>query len=379
MRKWRVDKDFTFTEIQEHILPTKEQGKWMNVYVGEFAKIFGAQKLTNGTILSHKKNPTYIGRGVIADGFIIQQDSVVDNFSMIENCFVGQACKIDKHFYAENSLIFSNSECMLGEACSAILGPYSVSHHKSTLLIAGYFSFYNAGSGTNQSNHLYKLGPVHQGIVERGSKTGRSSYLMWPSKVGPFTSIIGKHTNHLDSGDFHFSYIISKNESSIIIPSINIKNIGAFRDNLKWKSRDKRKAEHVDYIISDVFNPYIVNKILQAIDELSNIQEKGPKSEFVHVHNLKLKVNYIKHAIRNYSDAVIMYCGNIVLNKFELLKWDFNKLAIAFNVDGLNYRKWHDIGGLIAPDNKIQEIILQLKEGIIASVDQLNQQFSSLP
>jgi hypothetical protein len=40
------------------------------------------------------------------------------------------------------------------------------------LLLAGLFSFFNAGSGTNQSNHLYKLGPVHQGVLERGCKTG---------------------------------------------------------------------------------------------------------------------------------------------------------------------------------------------------------------
>ena len=45
-----------------------------------------------------------------------------------------------------------------------------MTHHKSTLLIAGMFSFMNAGSGSNQSNHMYKLGPIHQGAMERGAK-----------------------------------------------------------------------------------------------------------------------------------------------------------------------------------------------------------------
>ena len=56
-------------------------------------------------------------------------------------------------------------------------GPYKVTHHKSTLLIAGMFSFMNAGSGSNQSNHMYKLGPIHQGTLERGAKTTSDSYI----------------------------------------------------------------------------------------------------------------------------------------------------------------------------------------------------------
>ena len=35
MRKWRVDTAFSFTEIQEHIFPTKEQSRWMQCLVGE--------------------------------------------------------------------------------------------------------------------------------------------------------------------------------------------------------------------------------------------------------------------------------------------------------------------------------------------------------
>ena len=63
--------------------------------------------------------------------------------------------------------------------------------HKSSLLIAGMFSFLNAGSGSNQSNHMYKLGPIHQGVVERGSKTTSDSYILWPAKVGAFSLIMG--------------------------------------------------------------------------------------------------------------------------------------------------------------------------------------------
>lgn len=70
---------------------------------------------------------------------------------------------IEKGFTAHDSLVFSNCSLENGEACALFAGPYTVSMHKSSLLIGCQTSFMNAGSGTNQSNHMYKLGPVHWG------------------------------------------------------------------------------------------------------------------------------------------------------------------------------------------------------------------------
>ena len=177
----------------------------VDVNIGSRAVVAGAAMLKNGTVLSEAGARTRVGASVVAEDFIICEGSRVDSGAIINRCFVGQGVEIGKQFSAENSLFFANSECFNGEACSVFGGPYTVTHHKSTLLIAGLFSFYNAGSGTNQSNHMYKLGPVHQGVLERGSKTGSSSYLLLPSAVGPFTVVIGKHMTNLDTRDLPFS------------------------------------------------------------------------------------------------------------------------------------------------------------------------------
>ena len=84
---------------------------------------------------------------------------------MLRRCFVGEGVVIENGFSAENSLFFANSHLNHGEACAVFAGPYTVSHHRSTLLIAGYFSFFNAGSGANQSNHMYKSGPDIRGFT----------------------------------------------------------------------------------------------------------------------------------------------------------------------------------------------------------------------
>ena len=181
--------------------------KIRNVSIGENAIVSGALLLEEGTIASNRHDPSFVGEGVIAKGFIVLSGSRIDGAAMLDHCFVGQGVRIGRQFSAENSCFFANTEGFHGEACSIFAGPYTVTHHKSSLLIAGLFSFFNAGSGSNQSNHMYKLGPVHQGILERGSKTGSFSYMMWPCRVGAFSVVIGKHYVNFDTANLPFSYI----------------------------------------------------------------------------------------------------------------------------------------------------------------------------
>ncbi len=54
---------------------------------------------------------------------------------------------------------------------------------------------------------MYKLGPIHQGVVERGSKTGSFAYLLWPGKIGAYSMVMGKNMASFDTSDFPFSFI----------------------------------------------------------------------------------------------------------------------------------------------------------------------------
>lgn len=149
----------------------KNSGVLKNIWIEQSAKLEGVTSLTEGTIFSSNLDPVTIGYGVIAKKFIIQSGSSVCDSVLLDHCFIGQGVKIGKQYSAENCAFFSNSEGFHGEAVSIFAGPYTVTHHKSSLLIAAMFSFFNAGSGTNQSNHMYKLGPLHQGILERDRKS----------------------------------------------------------------------------------------------------------------------------------------------------------------------------------------------------------------
>jgi len=232
-----------------------------NTIIGPFSVIDGAIKLNDGSINSCQEDPVSIGPGVIMDHFIVCSGSTVNDSTLIEKCFIGQGCILSKHYSAENSLFFANCGGYHGEACSIFAGPYTVTHHKSTLLIAGIFSFMNAGSGSNQSNHMYKLGPIHQGIVERGSKTTSDSYLLWPARIGPFTLVMGRHYKNIDTSSLPFSYLIESNDESILVPGINLRSVGTIRDAQKWPLRDVRKDPlKIDQINFNLLSPFTSGK-----------------------------------------------------------------------------------------------------------------------
>jgi len=113
------------------------------VRIGNGVEIDGASILENATLCDGAR----VGVDVKAYDLIAAEGSVIDNGSIVERCFVGESCRLDKGFTAAESLFFANSHCENGEAASIFAGPYTVSHHKSSLLIAGMFSFFNAGSG----------------------------------------------------------------------------------------------------------------------------------------------------------------------------------------------------------------------------------------
>ncbi len=255
-------------------------GTIKNVTIGEHANIHGAQFLENGTVLSCREHPAEVGEAVQARSFIIAEGARIDSGAILEKVFIGQGAKIGKQFSAENSLFFANCEGFHGEAVSLFAGPYTVTHHKSTLLIAGLFSFYNAGSGTNQSNHMYKLGPVHQGIFERGCKTGSFSYILLESHIGAFSVVIGKHYTNINTPHLPFSYIHEEDGTSKCIPGMNLFAVGTVRDGEKWPKRDNRKAPvKRDLIIFDVFSPYTVEKMRRGRDELLALSESTTKEK----------------------------------------------------------------------------------------------------
>jgi len=353
-----------------------------NVKVGPYSRIEGAVSLDEGSINSCKEDPVFIGPGVIMEHFIVCSGSIITESTLIDKCFIGQGCVLGKHYSAENSLFFANCEGYHGEACSIFAGPHTVTHHKSTLLIAGIFSFMNAGSGSNQSNHMYKLGPIHQGIMERGSKTTSDTYMLWPARIGPFTLVMGRHYKNMDTSSLPFSYLIGSNDESILVPAINLRSVGTIRDAQKWPLRDKRKDPvKIDQVNFNLLSPYTIRKMIEGRDLLRNLKSlSGEVSSTFTYKNMLIKGASLERGIELYQTGINKFLGNSIIKRLENNTLKSNKeLQKRLTPDKkMGSGEWVDVAGLITPKQAVDNLLDDIESGIIKSVADVEESFRNM-
>ena len=353
-----------------------------NVRIGDYCQIEGAGRLKNGSVNSNRYAPVHIGYGVICDDFIISSGSHVEDGTMLTRCFVGQACHLGHTYSASDSLFFSNCQEENGEACAIFAGPFTVTHHKSTLLIAGMFSFMNAGSGSNQSNHMYKLGPIHQGALERGAKTTSDSYILWPARIGAFSLVMGRHVAHPDTSNLPFSYLIEDKNTTYLVPGVNLRSVGTIRDAQKWPKRDKRKDPHrLDQINYNLLSPYTIQKMMagrEILKELARVS--GETSETYSYQSAKIKNSALNKGVKFYETAIHKFLGNSIIKRLEVTTFKSDEeIRCRLRPDTpVGAGEWVDISGLIAPKSEIERLMGEIESGKLTSVDEIHSRFAEM-
>lgn len=364
--------------IGEHVTIV-DAGYIKNVRVGDYCEIAGASRLKNGSLNSNREAPVHVGCGVICDDFIVSSGSSIEDASMLTRCFVGQACHIGHSYSASDSLFFSNCQEENGEACAIFAGPFTVTHHKSTLLIAGMFSFMNAGSGSNQSNHMYKLGPIHQGVMERGAKTTSDSYILWPARVGAFSLVMGRHVNNADTSNLPFSYLIEQQNTTYLVPGVNLRSVGTVRDAQKWPKRDKRTDSHrLDQINYNLLSPYTIQKMMKGCDILKDLRRvSGEISDTYSYQSAKIKNSSLNNGIKLYETAIHKFLGNSIIKRLEEIKFQSDEeIRARLQPDTeIGSGEWVDVSGLITPKGEIERLMMDIENGEVVNVQQLHERF----
>ena len=368
--------------IQEHVEATRpacttignkvrivSTNEICNAIIGDGCFIGGASRIYETTIDSTCKNPIHIGTGVICEHSVVSGGSKIAGSVKIIDCFVGETCELANGFTAASSVFFANSYMANGEACAAFCGPFSVSHHKSSLLIGGMFSFYNAGSATNFSNHAYKMGPMHYGMLERGSKTASGAYLLMPANIGSFSVLFGKLMYHPDTRDLPFSYLIAYSDTMYIVPGRNFATVGLYRDIRKWPNRDKRRGgERKSCVNFDWLSPFTISEVLRGKKILERLREaSGDKVSTYNYHEYVIKAPLLRKGIEYYDLALRIYMG-AVLKRHSLT------LPITREGEG----NWIDLSGLLMPEVAEQRIIDDIISGELNSVYDINGRFRSI-
>ena len=345
-----------------------------NCVINDLCEVNGASRLSDCTLLGSVHGNVYVGTGVIIENSIIAEGSSVINSVKIQDCFVGEACQLSNGFTASASVFFANSYMSNGEACAAFCGPFTASHHKSSLLIGGMFSFYNAGSATNFSNHAYKMGPMHWGILERGSKTASGAYLLMPATLGSFSVCFGKLMHHPNTRNLPFAYLIADGDKMFLIPGRNITTVGLYRDIKKWPKRDLRAPENRKSIVNfDWLSPFSVGEILKGKKILESLREvTGDNVSQYLYHEYIIPATSLHKGIKYYDIALRIYMGAVLK---RVLKRD---PAITPPSTQIGVGDWDDLSGLLLPVSEEDRIVKDMREGNIETIQQLLERFEEI-
>lgn len=340
-----------------------------NVVIGDSCRIEGAARLSDCTIASTSDNPIHIGTGVICENSIVSGGSRLTGSVKMVDCFVGEACELSIGFTAASSVFFANSYMSNGEACAAFCGPYTVSHHKSSLLIGAMFSFYNAGSATNFSNHAYKMGPMHYGTLERGVKTASGAYLLMPAKIGAFSVLFGKLMYHPDTRDLPFSYLIAYSDTMFLVPGRNFATVGLYRDIRKWPKRDRRNsADRKSCVNFDWLSPFTISEVLRGKRILEGLRDDGPNAGSNYKYqDYVIKPEWLDRGIEFYDLALRIYMGAV-------LKRHRPTVPPTTRGEG----NWIDLAGLLMPETEEQQVIDDLLNGQLDSISALIYRFKGI-
>ena len=331
-----------------------------NVLIGEYCEIQGVSHISDCTISSSEDAPTLIGPDVIMENCIVAEGATVSTGAKLDNSFVGEAVHVGKGYSSESSVMFANTYLDNGEACAAFLGPFSCSHHKGSLLIAGMFSFYNAGSSTNQSNHAYKMGPIHYGCLDRGGKTASGAHIIWPAHFGAFTMVMGKVESHPDLSHLPFSYVIGKENKTVVVPGINIRTVGTWRDINKWPKRDKRAKSSRKDIINYTFpNPFIIQQVVEGKKLLKKLLENST-GEYLEFNGCTIKRNAAIRGIEYYDMAINLFAYNVMQHTY-----DDNEVGDA------GTDTWIDLAGMIVPEKEIERLVKDVEKEAVATSSEL--------
>lgn len=355
-----------------------------SVWIGDGAVVEGAAALENCYLEASPAAPVRVGRGVTARDCVFMAASAVEDGAQLSHCLVGEGTVVEGGFAGAHSLFFANSHMALGEASSAFAGPYTVSTHRATLILACQSSFSTFGSGSNASNHLFKLGPRHGGVFRRGVKCGSASYILWPSDIGAYSTVIGRNARHLDTTEFPFSLIMGDACGTTLIPAANLFGAAFLRDAIKWRERDQREKieKPRDIVNAAILSPYTLQAADLGLDFLKRCTDMEEAD--LRRGGAIIPTSRFETAIRLYQAALVYHTGERLFAKLAQRLGD-KKPTLADIVSAFAKRphpdydplagRWRDWGGLLLSSRDADKFLADAAEGEFADPDALSDRF----
>ncbi len=371
--------------------------------VGNHAYIKGANKIKNTTILSSKEEPSQIGEGVELVNGIVGYGSKIFYGSKAVRFITGRNTQLKYGARLINSILGDNSTVSCCELLNNLIFPFHEQHHNNSFLIAATtFGQTNIAAGaTIGSNHNSRT-PDGEIIAGRGFWPGLCTSFKHNSKFVSFVLVAkGDYDMELNI-EYPFSLLsIDKKDYSICITPAYwfMYNMYAMaRNTSKFNKRDKRKVK-IQNIETEYLAPDSVSEILNAIDKLNLLLKAKNFSKVNDVffnidkHNdlilidetqaKKTSVKIIKpfNALKAYYDMCLFFVFNNLLQDNSPDE-ELNLNPFLFKINNLYKKslfvKWHNIGGQLIPEEKLEELKNSIKDGSLKTWDQIHAAYNNL-
>jgi len=301
-----------------------------NTILGDYCEVNGAARLSDTTVMGTADASVFIGTGVICENSIISDGASLLNHAIVQDCFIGEACKISNGFTAGQSVVFANSNLSKGEGSAAFCGPFTTSLSKKAQLTNGMYGLYDNFHGEVLSNPNMRNLP--------------------------------------------FSRLTTLGETTYLAPAFNITTAALYRAIRQWPRHDKRPLTAPRSIVNfDWLSPFSVSEIIEAKQILENLRKiSGEDAPNYSYHGLIIRGVDLQKGIQNYDMALRIYMGAVIE---RIQKYDPDLCEPTTNT-GLG--QWGNLAGLLLPVSEERQIVEDIKDGTLESIDAILRRFDEI-
>ena len=301
-----------------------------NTILGDYCEVNGAARLSDTTIMGTADASVFIGTGVICENSIISDGASLLNHAIVQDCFIGEVCKISNGFTAGQSVIFANSNLSKGEACAAFCGPFTTSLSKKAQLTDGMYGLYD-----NFHGEVLRNPNMH---------------------------------------NLPFSHLTTQGEATYLVPAFNITTVALYRAIRKWPRHDKRPLTAPRSIVNfDWLSPFSVDEIIKAKQILEDLRDiSGEDAPHYSYHGLIIRAADLQKGIQNYDMALRIYMGAVIE---RIQKYDTDLCEPTTNT-GMG--QWDNLAGLLLPVSEERQIVEDIKDGTLESIDAILRRFDEI-
>ena len=301
-----------------------------NTILGDYCEVNGAARLSDTTIMGTADASVFIGTGVICENSIISDGASLLNHAIVQDCFIGEVCKISNGFTAEQSVVFANSNLSKGEASAAFCGPFTISLSKTSQLTNGMYGLYDNFHGEVLRNPNMRNLP--------------------------------------------FSRLTTLGETTYLVPAFNMTTTALYRAIHKWPRHDMRPQTAPRSIVNfDWLSPFSVDEIIKAKQILEDLRDiSGEDAPNYSYHGLIIRGVDLQKGIQNYDMALRIYMGAVIE---RIQKYDPDLCEPTTNT-GLG--QWGNLVGLLLPVSEERQIVEDIKDGTLESIDAILRRFDEI-